>query len=231
MEKEIEVKLLPDGFYYGVGNSEIKEGDIVKILYTIGKIDNIKYPAIGGSPSKTCVIVNRDSSTACLIKDCQKVLFSTNPELKEIPFLVLTPDVEQLANKANGYSYYAGKDTHLNGKQLAFKEGFIEGYKAAQAKEFTEEQVRKAFEAGRKFGKYHGVNEQHPDMDQFIQCLRPVIKSMVVEMEEVQHDGYKNATCEFIQLPYGCTREVCICYHFEIKTTSDNKVIPLKINY
>lgn len=51
-------------------------------------------------------------------------------------------DVEKLSEKANGYAYY-GKP--LGEKYLAFKEG----YKAAQSKQFSLEDMRKAIEMAR----------------------------------------------------------------------------------
>lgn len=53
-------------------------------------------------------------------------------------------DVEKLSEKANGYAYY-GKP--LGEKYLAFKEGFIEGYKATQqSKQFSLEDMKKAID-------------------------------------------------------------------------------------
>src|SRR5690606_4611723 len=56
-------------------------------------------------------------------------------------------NIEDLSEKANGYAYY-GKP--LGEKYLAFKEGFIEGYKAAQSKQFSLEDVEKAIEMVRE---------------------------------------------------------------------------------
>src|SRR5690606_24062724 len=52
-------------------------------------------------------------------------------------------NIEDLSEKANGYAYY-GKP--LGEKYLAFKEGFIEGYKAAQSKQFSLEDMKKAID-------------------------------------------------------------------------------------
>src|SRR5690606_33991912 len=74
--------------------------------------------------------------------------YSLIDEAKELD-LPLLPNpfeevsIEDLSEKANGYAYY-GKP--LGEKYLAFKEGFIEGYKAAQSKQFSLEDMKKAID-------------------------------------------------------------------------------------
>lgn len=78
--------------------------------------------------------------------------YPLNSEVKELDLPLLPNpfevDVEELSEKANGYAYY-GKP--LGEKYLAFKEGFIKGYKTAQPKQYSLEDIlkfRKVLEEG-----------------------------------------------------------------------------------
>lgn len=102
---------------------------------------------LGDTEPLVCICNSIGESMDCnkLKKDCNKIIayYPLNSEVKELdlpelpnPFEEI--DVEKLSEKANGYAYY-GKP--LGERYLAFKEGFIEGYKSAQAKQFSLEDV------------------------------------------------------------------------------------------
>ena len=69
------------------------------------------------------------------------------------------------------------------------------GYSLAQAKQFTEEDMRKAFQAGQELGKNDALfnctdrisrheYESTPDEDDFINSLKPKVSSIEIEMGE-----------------------------------------------
>ena len=92
-----------------------------------------------------CGAVTRATLTSDQYEGCKKVIayYPLTDEAKELDLPLLPNpfeeiDIEDLSEKANGYAYY-GKP--LGEKYLAFKEGFIEGYKAAQSKQFSLEDM------------------------------------------------------------------------------------------
>lgn len=110
-------------------------------------------------------------------------------------------DVEELSEKANGYAYY-GKP--LGGKYLAFKEGFIEGYKAAQSKgQYSLEDIISFAEyVGNYYADIHKpVIPTEELLNSFIQSLstQQLPKEFVPEYEYYYHSSkefYKDAKFE-----------------------------------
>lgn len=118
----------------------------------------------------------------------------TNPSyIDGVPFVEVGEDDEQIISKFSFQEIAYNND--LTVRELnAYKNGVVFGYKAAQAKQFTEEDMRKAFQAGQELGKndalFHATDrisrheyESTPDEDDFINSLKPKVSSIEIEME------------------------------------------------
>lgn len=112
------------------------------------------------------------------------IIFSNDPSLN-LPLLpAVEEDVQQLVD--NKFKGTAGKEVGIA------KAAFIQGYKAASSKQYTEADVRKAFKAGRNWGRaevieYHGGSEnENPNCDEYLQSLKPTPVAIEVEMVNKQ---------------------------------------------
>jgi hypothetical protein len=118
---------------------------------------------------------------------CKKVVAqSPNLSIHNIPYVEVEED---------DWSDYKQKDfskfwLHENDKQQCTtsyaQKIYNKGYKAASAKKYTEEDIEKAFIAGRSFqqgeeSEYYGGGEnEYPNFKTFIQSLQPKIKKITI---------------------------------------------------
>jgi hypothetical protein len=108
-------------------------------------------------------------------------------DLPLLPDIVVEDDVEKLGKQA--YKKHSVKDDSFSlleqiQRSGGFLVGFKEAYKAA-TKTYSEEDLRKAFEAGRKLTQDGFEEEDWKDYEEFIQSLKqPKPKWFVAEMEE-----------------------------------------------
>lgn len=93
-------------------------------------------------------------------------------------------NIEDLSEKANGYAYY-GKP--LGEKYLAFKEGFIEGYKAASKGQFSLEDIKKAIEMARMTFPTDKLSCDRHSTEHIIQSLstQKLPSEFIPEYEEI----------------------------------------------
>mgnify|MGYP000013903871 CR=1 FL=1 len=104
---------------------------------------------------------------------------NNTPEIDGLPLLpeiVVEDDVENLAEN---YKNKKGSISTTELEDEIFKLGFKDGHKEA-TKVYSEEDLRKAFEAGMRF-----IGEDKGSYDEFIQSLKQP-KWFVAEMEEVK---------------------------------------------
>jgi len=155
------------------------------IDYQQGKIlvdENNQYSKLGD----LVVSLNGDTykSTVgerALQKNEYVVIAQHNLNLEGIPFIELEEDAEEMFTiELNKETKQVYDETLLE----ATKHGFLKGYKAAQPKKYTEEDVENAFLSG----YWLHLNEDNNDLatrkrkaKQFIQSLQPKIKSVEVE--------------------------------------------------
>ena len=118
---------------------------------------------------------------------------SINLSIPNIPYVEIEED-ESVAIRDEADAYCNQFDTSENEELLNYyhvHDAFLEGYKAASAKKLSEEDLRKAFEAGRQCEIFNkSLNE-----DDYIQSLQPKVVSIEIEME--------NKTNEDIQIELG----------------------------
>jgi hypothetical protein len=124
------------------------------------------------------------------------IIATTDPSLN----LPLLPAVEEdnvfncilTATREKGWKYYYTDDNGLNQHSKFFK---IESEcraeaktKIASPKQFTEEDIRKAFKSGINWGRadvgefYGGAENERPDCDEYIQSLKPKPVAVDIEM-------------------------------------------------
>lgn len=125
----------------------------------------------------------------------QKIIayYPLSKEAKELDLPLLPPfevDIEKLAEDRYG-KYEASID--IPNKYL--REGFIDGYKAAQSsnKQFSLEDVKKAIRKGEELSKYFG-NHKAEERESFIQSLstQKLPKEFIPEYEKDITNGWSN---------------------------------------
>lgn len=115
---------------------------------------------------------------------------SPNLSLPNIPYVEIEEDFKLTADQIiNNHLNLVGPDKFdVYSNRNAVREAMImyaaQEVKAASAKKYTEEGVRKAFQAGHNKGNSSFPEDFYTE-DEFIQSLRPKIKS--IEIEEEQH--------------------------------------------
>lgn len=133
---------------------------------------------------------------------CIKIV-AQSPELsiEGVPYVEL--EEEYLCKLNTALTYWK---TFSGEKQTGIAYGIglaIEFYKAAQAKKYTEEDLRKALEKA-KVWKYHG-NET--TVDEIIQSIRPKIESIELETKTVEWSMNINPTLVGTQVPVSYTMQ------------------------
>lgn len=123
--------------------------------------------------------------------DARMVVASNDPSLN-LPLLPsIEEDIEKLAtNYWKNFKNEMSWVDDLNDITQAFKEG----YKAASAKKYTEEDIRKAFREGRDFEasiQNTGYDDEEVmDEEQFIQSLNHLPIAVEVEMYPIYEDKW-----------------------------------------
>lgn len=112
----------------------------------------------------------------------------TNPSyIDGIPFVEVGEDDWEIEKMGYAAADEGGEKTSA-GYHMTAKIYWVKGYKTAQAKQFTEEDMRKAWEAGvhfneessESFGPIESVNK----WDNFINSLKPKVSSIEIEMND-----------------------------------------------
>lgn len=114
---------------------------------------------------------------------------SPNLSIEGILYVEVEKDVEELAIEAAD-KYEWDFESHEGNGYMDFQEGFKEGYKAASAKKWSDEEVKEAIRLARECteGYYNNIQdyrdfEWHHTEDKILQSLQK-IKSIEIEMEE-----------------------------------------------
>ena len=129
----------------------------------------------------TVIDRNDDNAKAVQTKDCHPIIAqSLNLFLPNIPYVEIDEDIEQIALAVNRSRKFPARG--------GLEDEFVEGYKAASAKKYTENDLRKAFGAGVKLGNEEvqeviGRINQFTALgeDEYIQSLNPKPVSIEVE--------------------------------------------------
>lgn len=174
MEKQFDI-IVVDGYWYVVDDVRPKEGE--------WNYDKVEHK----------VFCRWEKNTQD--KNDFKVIASNNPSLTDIPLLPsVEQDVEQFALKQIGFSKIPVKGTE---EWLIFK-SYCSGFKAAQPKRFTIEDVGNILEKFHKMNMAYltGKEDDNMDISEFLQSLQPVPKAVVLEYE-VFPTGYFDSTYQF----------------------------------
>lgn len=209
--KQYDIIHLPDGYMYGIDKKVgIKEGDyhyykgktpLIKHLEGISKVNQIK---IGYSNTQNNKWYLGNAVVNEFHNDCFKIIFTNNPSLG----LPLLPDIEEDVEKLakNASIKYCEKwwpnqsDRYIDAALINHTNGFLEGYKAASAKKYTEEDIRKAIDFGEAMrGEKSTINENfgspfieyegaQKEIETYIQSLFPKPIAVEVEMIDNGHE-------------------------------------------
>lgn len=125
-----------------------------------------------------CDTVTRATLTSDQYEGCKKVIayYPLSKEAKELD-LPLLPNpfeeinIEDLSEKADDYACYGRP---LGEKYLAFKKGFIEGYKTAQSEQFSLEDMKNILEEGLNWfggGRDKEIKDSETWFNHYIQLL------------------------------------------------------------
>lgn len=130
------------------------------------------------------------------IKGYRKIIACSSP-LEGIPLIKIEEDAENIAERATLELYpdpIKGKDAIIRmNHRMGYYDGYVDGYKAAKTKQYTEEDLRKAYYQGHKSGI--GADGWWT-FSQTIASLQKRIKSVELEIEvkvvKLQKDVYDN---------------------------------------
>ena len=107
-------------------------------------------------------------------------------ESKSVEEVTIKEDINSIINKL---------DTPEGLDQYSYDEGFKEGYKAASAKKWSDEDIEKAIQFGiditcKHTTSTHGTNfdKVEDDKNNYIVSLQPKIKSIEIEMTQGAYD-------------------------------------------
>jgi len=179
MQTKFRIIETPD-YWLAVSDDEIKKGNWVifldkKLLY------NVEY-------NSQLFDYNNDTNCKKIIAYQPKHKHAPKFNLPLLPEIVVEDDVEKLAE--NLYPIpFPNKFSNMN--QEAYKEraAFIEGHKSV-AKIYSEEDLRKAFQAGDNYryyenGGFRSIPSDVLDEDAYIQALKKpkILKWFVAELE------------------------------------------------
>lgn len=140
-------------------------------------------------------------------QNCKKLVahlpLNNAPKLKGVPLLpeiVVEDDVEKLAESYADFSNdYISMSFGTKFNETS-KRDFIAGYKAA-TKRYSEEDLRKSFEAGMYF-----VGEDKGSYEEFIQSLKQLPKYFVAKMETTKSEVFR----ENDNVPYALLKTTTI---------------------
>lgn len=110
---------------------------------------------------------------------------STNLSLPNIPYVEIEENVKELAEQWFEKDFLNRNYFYVNHEEL--QKGFIQGYKAASAKKYTEEDLRKVMLEYAKWvtggvPSLRFASTQEEAMSKIIQSLKPKVVSIEVEM-------------------------------------------------
>jgi hypothetical protein len=188
---EMKLKIIETPDYILAVSDKIEEGDYILTTKTsnIYKADSLEYLESHNMIEdfdKSYYINSKYSKKiiACLPKNNTPQL-----DLPLLPEMVVEEDVEKLAKIATSKLVYSGPTASRSAECFIW----IKGYKAA-TKVYSEEDLRKAFEAGNKRG-WSGYpdtdNGTQPKFEEFIQSLKQhqTPKWFVAEKEYLSNTG------------------------------------------
>jgi len=200
-----------------------------KLVFVDKLIGNLAYHTEGGIEDVDNKSAYRFIPKAKII--CQEVGLN----LEGIPYVKLEEDVEELADNFVKSQKPTYRSLERDGWVAT---GFVAGYKAAQPKRFTEEQVRQAVakaidgvvENFDSDGDHYGVRSIYT-VDEIIQSLKPKIESIEIETY-INKYTHKNCINKCGSYPSKClcemeSKEELITYQEDGNTF----VKLIKINY
>lgn len=160
--------------------AEIKEGD-----YYFSKNNNIVTTCDSKEEAKECAVLRHNDFKIIAHRPLTK-------EAKELDLLLLPNpfeeiNIEDLSEKADDYACYGRP---LGEKYLAFKKGFIEGYKTAQSEQFSLEDLKKAY----NYGLNRGSLGLDSDFNEYIQSLSTQQLPKVFIPEYINTNSYGSKT-------------------------------------
>jgi hypothetical protein len=124
----------------------------------------------------------------------KKIVATKDPSLG----LPLLPEIEEdisVEAVLEGQKVYTAWDRDDNSMTAlgGYQRGYKVGYKAAKAKQYTEEDLRYAYNTGRMFGQWEAPNstlESKPStINELLQSLKPLPIAVEVEMESNPDNG------------------------------------------
>lgn len=203
MTKTYDIIHLPDGYMYAVDNKKIPynpNGGTNGLFICLSEI-NMGHP-------EDAFVKNVGNC-----EGCRTIITTNNPTLG-LPLLSeIEEDVEQLAkDRATALFPVGTSDVHWR----ACVEDFLMGYKAAKAKQYTEEDMRNAFNSG-QICEYEGAYDKDSWFNGFISTLNP--KPIAVEIEMIYDYSDMEEHCEGGTLPSAVYGEL------QLKLTNNNEVI------
>ena len=154
-----------DGVQYGISNAKIK-------------VDNWCYDI------KLKCLVQWKHPHSATTHHFKKVICSTNPKDTRFPYLQISKE-QEVEKLANDYC------DSIRSNSMNVIRAFIKGFNANKGI-YTQEQMEKAFEAGRS-GDNKSLNFtfKYQYFKDYIQSLQPTAKQVKVEMEDNSCDGCK----------------------------------------
>jgi hypothetical protein len=124
-----------------------------------------------------------------------KAIIAQSPELSipDIPYVELEEDVEQLAKQEFNHNCEGDTQCIWCIEDRKLQNSFIKGYKAAQAKKYSEKHLlgflnyynSTALLSANSTGENHGLSKQEI-LEKYIQSLKPKIESIELEMRDCE---------------------------------------------
>lgn len=195
MTKTYDIVHLPDGYMYVVDDKEIP------------------YNPNGGTNGNfICLHEIKEHPEDAFVKNvgnckgCRTIITTNNPTFG----LPLLSEIEENIDQI--YGNYCRE----NPEERIVYNDFEHGYKAAKAKQYTEEDMRKAYQSGKR-SEYEGAKNDDSWFNGFIQTLSP--KPIAVEIEMIYDYSDMEEHCEGGTLPSAVYGEL------QLKLTNNNEVI------
>jgi hypothetical protein len=145
------------------------------------------YTPIAGSDGKTHIFQvgrydEQDCEEAKVQYSYQKIVASTDKSIG-LPLLEFKEDIQPLASA--GYKEFRKSGWDL-AKAALYHRGFSDGYKAAKAKKYTEEDIRTAIRRGYEINFENDKGDgstgyDEKDIQGVLKLLKPSPKSIVIE--------------------------------------------------
>ncbi len=152
-----------------------------------------------------------------------KIIASIGIKIEGIPLIEEVDEVEQLAFKELGITFIGDKDKQTFNEVQVFKAGY-----KANTKQYSEEDLRKAFKAGEKYASgtddfpMAGNTFKYLNEDDYIKSLQKVPISVELGYEMIP--DLSNVVYNGSETNYGAVIE-------RLKVNPDNTITPKSINY